>query len=324
MDRKKKENKAGSIIVKVACFVISFMIWIYIFISLNPVINTKIYNIPVNVINSSSLKERGLIVLPDQKFTVNLNVKGSASDIYNLKQENFEIFLDLSLYELDKGENTVRGYAKSIPQNITITKPNDLDVKVLIDDFVEKRILVDKNIERHNAEGFYSFEPKITPEYVVISGAAKYVNEVDKALASSKFEDLKQDTYQSLKVKFLDKSGKEINKFVDVYPDVVEMYIMVRAIKTVEVEVPFVNNLGENLKLESVDIVPKEIKIIGSKDVISNIFKIYSENVDLSKIEGNSILEVPLKNLDGIETVDNIKSVAIKIKINKIENVEDK
>lgn len=324
MDRGKKENKAGLIIVKVACFIISFMIWIYIFISLNPVINTKIYNIPVNVINSSSLKERGLIVLPDQKFTVNLNVKGSASDIYNLKQENFEIFLDLSLYELDKGENIVRSYAKSVPQNITITKPNDLDVKVLIDDFVEKRIIVDKNIEKNNADGFYSFDPKITPEHVVISGAAKYVNEVDKALAGSKFEDLKQDTYQSLKVKLLDKSGKEINKFVDVYPDVVEMYIMVRAVKNVEVEVPFVNNLGENLKLESVDIIPKEIKIIGSKEVISNIFKIYSESVDLSKVDGNSILEVPLKDLNEIETVDNIRSVTIKIKISKIENDENK
>lgn len=318
MDKKKNKNKAESIIVKIMCFFISFIIWIYIFISLDPLINTKIYNIPVNVINSLSLKKNGLVVLPDQKFTVNLSVEGKASDIYNLKSENFEIFLDLSLYELEKGENIVRSYARSIPQNISITKPSDLDIKILIDEFVEKRILVDKSIERYNAEEFYSFEPIITPEYVVVSGASKFVNEVDKAFVSSKFEDLKQDTYQSLKVKFLDKEGKEINKFLDVYPDVVEMYIMVRAMKNVEVDVPFINNLKEMFKLESIDINPKEIKIIGSKDVISNIYKISSENVDLSKIEENSILEVPLKNLNGIETVDNRKSVTVKVKVSRI------
>lgn len=318
MDKKKNKNKTESIIAKVICFLISFIIWIYIFISLDPLINTKIYNIPVNVINSLSLKKNGLIVLPDQKFTVNLSVEGKASDIYNLKSENFEIFLDLSLYELEKGENIVRSYARSIPQNISITRPNDLDIKILIDEFVEKRILVDKSIERHNAEGFYSFEPIITPEYVVVSGASKFVNEVDKVYVSSKFEDLKQDTYQSLKVKFLDKEGREINKFLDVYPDVVEMYIMVRAMKNVEVEVPFINNLKEMFKLESIDISPREIKIIGSKDVISNIYKISSENVDLSKIQENSILEVPLKNLNGIETVDNRKSVTVKVKVSKI------
>lgn len=318
MDKKKNKNKAQFINIKILCLIVSFMLWIYIFITLDPMITTKIYNIPVNIINSLSLKKNGLIVLPDQKFTVNLTVEGNASDIYNLKAENFEIFLDLSLYELEKGENVVRSYIRSIPSNISITKPNDLDIKILIDEFVEKRVSIDKVIEKHNTEGFYSFEPIITPEYVIVSGASKFVNEVDKAVVNAKFEDLKQDTYQSLKVKFLDKDGKEINEFLDVYPDVVEMYIMVRAMKDVEVDVPFVNNLQEGLKLESIDIIPKEIKIIGAEDVISNIYKISSESVDLSKIEENSILEVPLKISNGIETVDNRKSVTVKVKVSKV------
>ncbi len=301
--------------VKILCFILSFMLWVYIFISLNPIITTKIYNIPVNVINSLSLKKNGLVLLPDQKFTVNLTVEGNASDIYNLKPENFEIFLDLSLYELEKGENVVRSYIRSIPQNITITKPSDLDIKILIDEFVEKRVPVDKNIEKHNIEGFYSFEPIVTPEYVIVSGASKFVNEIDKAFVTGKFENLKQDTYQSLKVRFLDKEGKEINEFLDVYPDVVEIYIMVRAMKDIEIDVPFVNNLLEGLKLESVDINPKTIKIIGTADAISNIYKISSENVDLSKIKESSILEVPLKIPNGIETVDDKKSITVKIKV---------
>ena len=94
---------------------------------------------------------------------------------------------------------------------------------------------------------------------------------------------------------------------------------MVRAMKDVEVDVPFVNNLQEGLKLESIDIIPKEIKIIGAEDVISNIYKISSESVDLSKIEENSILEVPLKISNGIETVDNRKSVTVKVKVSKVE-----
>ena len=295
--------------MKILCFVISFILWVYIVISLNPVLTTKVYNIPVNVINSLSLKKNGLIVLPNQKFTVNLSVEGKANDIYNLKPDNFEIFLDLSLYDLQKGENIVRGYIRSIPPNISITKPNDLDIKVQIDEFVEKRVSIDKVIDNVNIDGFYSFEPVITPEYVIVSGASKYVNEVDKAVVNASFTDLKQDIYQSLKVKFLNKDGKEINEFLDIYPDVVEMYIMVRAMKEVEIDVPFINNLPEGLKLESVEVIPKVIKIIGIEDVISNIYKISSESVNLSEITENSIIEVPFKIASGIETIDNKNSV---------------
>ncbi len=317
MDKKENKNKT-QFLIKILCFVISFMLWIYVFITLNPVLTTKVYNIPVNIINSLSLKKNGLIVLPNQKFTVNLTVEGNASDIYNLKPDNFEVFLDLSLYDLDKGENIVRSYIRSIPSNITVAKPSDLDIKILIDEFVEKRVPVDKLIEKHNTQGFYSFEPIITPEYVIVSGASKFVNEVDKAFVAARFDDLKQDTYQNLKVKFLSRDGKEINEFLDIYPDVVEMYIMVRAMKDVEVDVSFVNNIPEGYKLESIDIIPKQIKIIGTEDSISNIYKVSSDNVDLSKITENSILEVPLKISSGIETIDNKKSVTVKVKVSKI------
>ena len=317
MDKKENKNKT-QFLIKILCFVISFMLWIYVFITLNPVLTTKVYNIPVNIINSLSLKKNGLIVLPNQKFTVNLTVEGNASDIYNLKPDNFEVFLDLSLYDLDKGENIVRSYIRSIPSNITVAKPSDLDIKILIDEFVEKRVPVDKLIEKHNTQGFYSFEPIITPEYVIVSGASKFVNEVDKAFVAARVDDLKQDTYQNLKVKFLSRDGKEINEFLDIYPDVVEMYIMVRAMKDVEVDVSFVNNIPEGYKLESIDIIPKQIKIIGTEDSISNIYKVSSDNVDLSKITENSILEVPLKISSGIETIDNKKSVTVKVKVSKI------
>lgn len=315
----KKKNKTQIIVVKILCFIISFMLWIYIYISLNPKITTKIHNIPVNIINSLSLKENGLILLPDQKFNVNLTVQGNASDIYNLKAENFEIFLDLSLYELEKGENLVRSYIRNIPNNISVTKPSDLDIKILIDEFIEKRVFVDKIIEKTDSEGFYSFDPVVTPEYVIVSGASVFAKEIDKVLVNAKFENLKQDTYQSLKVKFIGKDGKEINKFLDVYPDVVEMYIMVRATKNAEVDVSFVNNLPEGVKLESVDISPKEIKIIGTEDAISNVYKISSEAIDLSKIEENSILDIALNLPNGIETVDDKKSVTVKVKVSKSE-----
>lgn len=318
----KKKNKTQILVVKILCLIISFMLWIYIFISLNPTITTKIHNIPVNVINSLSLKENGLVVLPDQKFNVSLTVEGSASDIYNLKAENFEIFLDLSLYELEKGENVVRSYIRNIPNNISITKPSDLDVKVLIDEFVEKRVFVDKIIEKTDLDGFYSFDPVITPDYVIVSGALGFVNEISKVVVNAKFEDLKQDTYQSLKVKFIGKDGKEINKFLDVYPDVVEMYIMVRATKSAEVDVSFTNNLPEGVKLDSIDILPREIKIIGTEEAISNIYKISSEPIDLSKITENSILDVALKLPNGIETVNDKKSITVKVKVSKLDEVQ--
>ena len=63
----------------------------------------------------------------------------------------------------------------------------------------------------------------------------------------------------------------------------------------------------------------KIIKIIGIEDVISNIYKISSESVNLSEITENSIIEVPFKIASGIETIDNKNSVVIKVKVSKID-----
>lgn len=319
MDRKKINVKI--LFIKIFCILISFILWVYIVITLDPVITTKINNIPVDIINSNVIKNNGLTLLLDEELFVNLTVEGKAKDIYSLKPSNFEVYIDLAMHDLNKGENIIRSYQRNIPANIRIKSLEELDVKLVLDDYVEKRVLVDKNIETKDLDGFYSFDPVITPEHVVVSGAAKYVNQIDKVLIEGEFKDLTQDVYKTFPIKVFDKEGNELNKFLDINPLNVELYLRVRAIKDVEVNTPFINSLPEGLFMESTDIIPKNLQITGESSILSGIYKISTDNIDLSKIEANSILEVPLKLPNGVEVVDNIKSVKVKIRVNgeKIE-----
>ena len=139
MVRKNKQE----IMAMIICVIVAFALWLYVMSDVNPVKTTVVNNVPVELVNTESLEQSNLALLPDQHFTVNLSISGKTSDIFNVSAADFSLVADMST-SLKKGDNTISVEIKNAPKGITVNeKAGALYViKVKLDSLTEKSIPV--------------------------------------------------------------------------------------------------------------------------------------------------------------------------------------
>ncbi len=178
MDKEKRQD----ILIKICCIIASFALWFYIRGTENPITSHSIKNIPVQVLNTEALAQNNLVLLPDQSFKVNLNVKGPASAVYHIdKNKDFKIVVDLSKYALKAGKNTIPIEINESPSTVSIVSEN-LWIDVQIDTLKEKEVAVIPDVQGDLTPGAYKEEPVISPSVVKVNGPSKYVDMVQGVL----------------------------------------------------------------------------------------------------------------------------------------------
>ena len=74
MDSWKNKQK---VIVQLVCILLSLCLWIYVTNIKNPIKSYELKNVPVEILNSNSLQDSGLALVPNQNFYVNLKIEGN-------------------------------------------------------------------------------------------------------------------------------------------------------------------------------------------------------------------------------------------------------
>ena len=122
----KKSNK--KIIVQFVCFILSFALWLYINNVENPVKDSTIGSVPVEIVNSESLKNSNLSLLEEEEYTVDVNISGPSNQIYTISKEDFKLKVDLSKYALKQGENIIPVEVVDYPEGINIKNTKSIAV----------------------------------------------------------------------------------------------------------------------------------------------------------------------------------------------------
>lgn len=303
-------------IIKICCVIAAFSLWLYI-------VNVGDYDVPrqvtVNVepINVESVTERKLAILPGQKFTVTLNVKGTQSDI-ELNKDQFKVVADMSAYALSKGEIRIPVRIDRQPVNVTVLNSESYYIKVNFDDYAQKTVPVELKIDGRVKAGFFALDETISPTEVTVSGAAKYVNQVARVEAKKNIDNMDKDLNVSLPLKAVDASGKEIEN-VTLDMKTVSVTMPIKRTKTVAIKVNTKGNLSKDLYLKSLSAVPDKIEIAGG-DVVNSISYLETEPIDLSSITSSKDITVKIIDQDGITLLDSDGSVRVKVVVEKIIN----
>lgn len=77
--------------IKLLSLVLAFLLWLYVMGEENPEIPYEINDVPVKLINSDTLEKKGLIVLDEKNYTVNVKVRGRRSDVLNIAAQNISV-----------------------------------------------------------------------------------------------------------------------------------------------------------------------------------------------------------------------------------------
>lgn len=276
---------------------------------------------PVNIVNKSALAKSNLVQIDGEDSEVTLDIKGNVSEIYSIKSEDFSLECDIGSYVLKKGDNNVPVEIKKQPKDISIVNSENLWVSVKLDSIVKKTLPIELFLEGETKEGLNAVNSTISVKQAEVSGASKYISNVNKIAARYNIENINKSGSVNVALQAEDSSG-EVIKNVTISPKYVRVNIQLGKVKSVPVSIKTTGTVKEGTKVESISCLPDKVTISGNKEIISSINSIDTETVDLSKVSGDENVRAKLSLPIGVNLVDNNKYVNLKIDLTESDSDE--
>ncbi|WP_294154964.1 CdaR family protein [uncultured Clostridium sp.] len=320
MDKIKNKNKP--LIPKIICLLLSFGLWIYISNVENPTRSVEVKNIPVELVNLDSLAKSNFAVSGNQKYTVDLKIEGSSADVIKAKPGDFKIVADMSTYALKTGENTVPVQIISYPENITIKNNGFLSIKVELEELISKDIAIQSKVKLNYKDNIYEMSKKITPVSVTVQGAKSSIEKISSAVISGEENGISTDFEKNYEIKFVDSNGEEV-KNISSNIDTAKLSVSVLNGKSVAINLKITGAPKEGLELMGCELSSNYINIAGKSNVLEKIQAIDTENIDISKLDDTSELDVKLVIPEGVRVTSGQEYVKVKVILKVKENIDE-
>jgi len=308
-----EENRKKQIIIRIACIVASFCLWLYINNYENPIKTYKVKNVTVEVLNQDLLKQNNFVLSPNQSFQINLTIKGSAVDVYSAKASDFKLVADLSSYALKKGDNRIPVKIEKCPNDINVVQTDSLWVDVNLDEYAQKTVSVNTNIQGKPQTGRYSSEATVNPRNVTVSGPAKNIKLVDHVEVNVNITNLSSDAELKVVPEPVDAKGNLISD-VKVQPGTINVTVPIRKAKSVGINVKTSGQPSSKISIKSIYSEQNYVDIIGSQSELDNVDAIDTENVDLTNVTGDTEIKAKLNVPKNIKLVGS-DTVLVKITV---------
>ncbi|SHJ76213.1 YbbR domain-containing protein [Clostridium cavendishii DSM 21758] len=318
MDDKSKKQE---IVVRIICVILSFGLWLYVSNVENTTREYKFDKVPVEILNTDILKtDYKLALVPNQNFTVTLNLEGPQNDVYRVTRDQFKIVANLKNYVLKKGLNEIPVEIVNSPSNININKKNTgvLKVKILLDEYAEKKMPIKSDIKPITQQGIYAGIPDVTPATATVSGPKEYVNKVKVLSVSGEVQNVNKNMDITLPIVAVDENNKPLQE-VKVEPEVAAVSIKVNKGKSVPINVVTTGKAKEGITINSIVSVPDKVELIGDDSILDNISKIDTEPLDISKITEGGEVSIGVSIPKNVKI--NLQGNKVKVKIALVSTI---
>lgn len=255
--------------------------------------------------------------IPD---TVDLSIEGPKSHLEPAKkQQNFEVYVDLTNAEI--GSQRVEIKIRDISDKLDVTiNPQYADVTV--HEKVTQEFKVDAEFNNGLlGEGYTAEAASAEPKTVKITGAKEVIERISFVKATLDVKGPITETItDEATVRVLD---REMNKLdVIVEPQVIQVTVPVKQLsKTVPVTIVRKGDPQDGVTINSIELDVNEASITGREEILNETESVRVE-VDVSKIDKDTVLTLPVIIPDGISAVDP-KTVKASVDVSTEENVNE-
>lgn len=314
----------GNLVLKIMALLFAVILWSYVLAEENPYRTRVIPDVPVRYEKYEQLTDKKLEIsksLSEPLGYVSVKVKVRQSEIKNLKKENIDAYVDLSVIT-EAGDHPVKVEAK--PKNFSgeVLEISPSTRSLHVDTFKSKPVPVAVNTIGSVPSGYHASPPVVAPTTVEIKGAQTDVQKVASAVCNVDLTGLTEGFSKSMEFDLLDYEGNIIDKnLFDDLPSVI-VTLDVQHMKTVPIDVAGSitgqDEVATGYEVADITCVPETVQITGSASALAEIDKI---GLVPYSISGKSASEaVALDYAPGIEgvTVLTTEKAQIYITIREI------
>jgi len=304
MNRLPKKN----ITAKIVALIMAINLWVFVMNEQNPPVETSM-DIPLEVRN---LSNSALAV--DIPESVRVKVRGPRTLIIGLSQKDVKSYVDLK--GLSDGSNTVK-VNTAIPANFELVEVSPEKINFRLDTIASVQVPIEAQIIGTPQGGATVGKITYSVPTVTAKGPSALLSAVVKARADVDVSDQTIDFSLNAPLVLLDQNGRKVEGLT-ISPGNVSISLALIPMvhkKIVDIKPNIVGALAKGLRLNQVLINPEKIEISGDDQVLGKTEFLYTEPINLTGIDKDTVIEVKLQIKEGV--VNSKNSVTVNISILK-------
>ena len=301
--------------LKMASLAGAIIIWLIIMNINDPVVTRIIYDVPVNVVNTSYIESMGLSYkISDGYDTVAVTVRGNRSLVESLTSSRFNVTADLTQIislETDPVMVPLTVYCPSISSENLTASPRNINID--IEEMVSKEFVINATASGTTpANGFEVGEMTVEPETVTIRGPGTLIDKIERVNAIVDVTGIRTDKDMEPVIRITDKNGEQITDTqmsylsMNVTEEEMTVHVTVYAVRSgVSLKVETSGEPASGYTVGNIAVTPSTLSVVGSRSVL-----------DMLEQNGNTITITADSGL--VDVTDKVSDVSVKIDIRQI------
>ena len=304
MERLPKKNLTAKIIA----LIMAIVLWVYVMNEQNPPVEINM-EVPLEVRNlSNSAIASGI---PE---SVRVKVRGPRTIVISLSHNDIKSYIDLK--GLSDGSNNIK-VNTAIPANMELVEVSPEKINVQLDTIASVQVPIEAKMYGVPSNG--SVMGKITYNIgtVAVKGPSQLLNRAVKAVAEVDVSNQIKDFTVNVPLTIVDDQNQKVEGLT-INPTNASISVGITPVmskKIIDVKPNVIGLLGKGVVLNQIIIKPEKVEISGDPTAVEKTDFIYTEPINLTGIEKDTLVEVKLQLKDGM--ISSKESVSVNLNIIK-------
>lgn len=309
--KNKLDSNKDKLVRLAVSFLMAFFLWVYA-LSATGQTETRVFkDIPVKIINESSLTALGL-ALDNQEYTVDVKLYGSTLQVSQIRKSDLVAVLDVSSIK-SVGNHSIAVNVSGVSENVSVSEINDRYISVSVSDLVKTEHSIEVLRGGTVAEGYAIIGESYSAKTATIYGNEANVKKVATIRGSIDVSAVTGDLTRRANLAAYDEEGN-IVEHISLVPAFVDVDISIGKIKEVPVMVSMTGSIMEGYVVTEISPERETVNIAAKEDVLALIDSVSTADIDLTGRNSSFTQTVSLHGIsDGVLLTEGPVKVSITI-----------
>lgn len=279
--------------LKIVCLLLAIILWFLIINEQNPVSEGS-YTVPVVIENLDSQ-----YITSNVPKTVYVRLSGPRNTIINVGPSDIKAYIDLA--DAQEGDMDVP-IRIEIPSGTELKKQSMATAKIIVDVYAVREFnLTPHLVGKMDKDSFIS-NLKIVPEKVVVSGARRLIQKVDKAVVEIPVGDKNEDFSLMAQIHLLAADGSKVDG-LEMTPWQSNLRVSIghnAASKKVPVHVTSYGTVSDGVTLKALKADPDEVEVRGDANVLQGVSRIDLTPVNVQGLAEDKEWKILVSPINGV------------------------
>lgn len=331
----KNNSMRLDFLFKMSAFFGAILLWLLVIHIENPMYSTSIKNHPVSIFNTDKISEEGYSIKNKEelsKLNTKISIKGPRLKVESIldNPELLNAAIDLSNITLDKNldEQTVYlniSVSTSI-SGITIESIKSKSVEITVEKIISKEFPIELNTSLEETGEYLTLTPILSQDTVTLTGPISSINNVSNVVANTTI-DISSEKSISIDAPLvaMDSDGNACTD-VTLSTNLVNVILPIGKKKEVPLNVAVdKSSISSNVSVIDISLEPSVITIVGEADLIDSITCIDLNEISLSGIYEDVIMNSFINLPEGVTRIDSRSNyINVNLKIERHQSFESK